>query len=137
MDKVLKILIVDDEPLIRRAFLLAGTRCGHKVKAVSDGQGAKDIWLSFDPDLVFLDVLLPDMSGFQVLKTLPKKMKAKCIIISAHDDFQEERENGIHLFVKKPFDDIFEVIKKGEALIFSESILSTGLKKSGRIEAVF
>ena len=93
MKRVLKILAVDDEPLIRRAFLLAGTHRGHTVKVVSNGTKALELWPQFDPDLVFLDVFLPDMSGFQVLQGLPQKFKAKCIMISAHEDFQKEKRS--------------------------------------------
>lgn len=115
-----RILIVDDEPLIRRAFLLAGNTRGHKVKAASKGKEAIDLWLSYNPDLVFLDVLLPDMSGFQVLKSLPENLSAKCVMISANDNFKNQSVDNekVHFFIKKPFENIFEVIEIGEQLIF-------------------
>ena len=135
MQKNLRILAVDDEPLIRRAFLLAGNHRGHKVKVASNGKRAMELWLRFDPELVFLDVMLPDMSGFQVLKSLPKNQKAKCVMISANDDFQEEinQANGFHLFVQKPFEDIFEILAKGERLVYMKSISSIWPEKSQRI----
>ena len=85
-----RILIVDEEPLIRRAFLLAGTSRNHKMKAASTGKEAIGHWLSYDPDLVFLDALLPDMSGFQVLRNLPENIRAKCVMISANDDLENK-----------------------------------------------
>ena len=114
---------------------MAGNHRGHKVKVASNGKRAMELWLRFDPELVFLDVMLPDMSGFQVLKSLPKNQKAKCVMISANDDFQEEinQANGFHLFVQKPFEDIFEILAKGERLVWMKSISSIWPEKSQRI----
>lgn len=117
-----RILIIDDEPLIRRAFLLAGAARNHKMKAASTGKGAIDLWLSYNPDLVFLDALLPDMSGFRILKNLPENVRAKCVMISANANFENQIADNkkIQLFVKKPFENIFQVIERGERLIPSE-----------------
>lgn len=127
--KSYRILIVDDEPLIRRAFTIAGTTRGHTVETASKGEEAIKSWLFYTPDLVFLDMLLPDMSGFQVLKKLPETLNAKCVMISANDDFERYNiENKkIHLFVKKPFKNIFEVIEMGERLIFSKEDTSLSI----------
>ncbi len=117
--KSLNILIVDDEVLIQKTFSLAAQSKNHNVKVASDGVEALKIWEDFDPDLVFLDVLMPNMDGFTVLKRKPKNSKAKIIMISAHDELNDEKikETKVDLFFKKPFSDIYSLIEEGESLI--------------------
>ena len=119
MSQSLKILIVDDEFLIRKALTLSAEKKGHKVKSAENGTEGLKVWLDFKPDLVFLDVLMPDMDGFTVLKKIPENLKTKVILISAHDDLrQKEIENaGADLFIKKPFPDIFQLIEQAEKLV--------------------
>ena len=119
MLKSLKFLIVDDELLIRKAITLSAKQRGHKTQSAENGIEGLKIWKEFKPDLVFLDVLMPDMDGFTVLNHVPENVKTKVILISAHDDLsQKEIENaGADLFIKKPFPDIFQLIEKAENLV--------------------
>jgi two-component system LytT family response regulator len=67
-------LIVDDEPLARRGVLLR-LRKFRDVEIVSecgDGPSAVEKIIQLSPDVVFLDVQMPDMDGFDVLRKLPK-----------------------------------------------------------------
>ena len=88
------------------------------MKEAEDGLLALSLWSSFDPDLAFIDVLMPKMDGLELLNKIPKDSKAKTIIISAHDELSEEdiKNKGADLFVKKPFNDIFKLIKQAEEL---------------------
>ncbi len=115
----LNILIVDDEVLIQKVFSLAAKSRGHNVKVASDGMEALQMWEKFNPDLVFLDVLMPNVDGFTVLKKKPKNSKAKLIMMSAHDELDDKKikETKVDLFVKKPFDNIYLLIEQGENLI--------------------
>ena len=115
----LKILVADDEPLIRQSLKLAGESQGHIVQAVEDGLQALSVWSSFDPDLAFIDVLMPNVDGLELLEKIPKDSKAKTIIISAHDKMSEKdiKNRGADLFIKKPFSDIFQLIEQAEELI--------------------
>ena len=115
---MLKILIVDDELLIRRALSLAGKMRGHIVKEAENGQKALKIWPVFQPDLVFIDILMPEMDGFELLEKIPKDSKTKLIMISAHDEWDEKdiKKRGVDLFIQKPFENIFQVIETAEEL---------------------
>lgn len=117
--KTLKILIVDDELLIRRALKLAAESRGHTVKEAEEGLQALSFWSSFDPDLAFIDVLMPHMDGLELLKKIPQSSRAKTILISAHDQMNEEdiKKSGADLFIKKPFPDVFQLIEEGERLV--------------------
>ena len=119
MKKPLKILIVDDEPLIGRSLKIAGESLGHEAKAVSSGEEALDIWSEFQPDVAFIDILMQKMSGLELLKKIPKNSQTKTILISAHDKLNTEeiKKAGADCFIEKPFDDIFKLIQQAEKLI--------------------
>ena len=119
MSQSLKILIVDDELLIRKALALSSEQRGHRVKSAENGTRGLKAWLDFKPELVFLDVLMPDMDGFTLLRQIPENLKTKVILISAHDDLSQKdiEKAGADLFIKKPFDDIFKLIEQAEKLV--------------------
>ena len=119
MSQNFKILVVDDELLIRKAITLSAKQRGHKTQSAKNGTEGLKIWKEFKPDLVFLDVLMPDMDGFTVLHQVPENVRTKVILISAHDNLnQKEIEKaGADLFIKKPFSNIFQLIEKAENLV--------------------
>lgn len=119
MRKSLKILIVDDEPLIGRSLKMAGESLGHQIKTVFSAEEALAVWPEFQPDIAFIDILMSGMSGLELLKKIPKNFPVKTILISAHDKLDEEeiKKAGADFFIKKPFDDIFELIRQAEKLI--------------------
>lgn len=121
--KTLKILVVDDELLIRRSLKLAGESQGHIIREAGDGVEALSLWPSFNPDLAFIDVLMPNMDGLQLLKQIPKPSRTKIIILSAHDKMNEGdlKKRGADLFIRKPFEDVFHLIEQAEKLIKSET----------------
>jgi DNA-binding response OmpR family regulator len=115
-----KILVVDDEALVRRSLGRALRSKGHEVLEASDGNEGLKTWREFSPDLVFLDVLMPGLSGPQVLKELGEKKSGKVILMSAfagEHNKETAREMGADLFVGKPFEDIFAVVKLAEELL--------------------
>ena len=119
MSESLKILIVDDERLIRKALALSAEQRGHRVQLAENGTKGLKIWLDFKPELIFLDVLMPDMDGFALLRRIPESLKTKVILISAHDDLSQKdlAEAGADLFIKKPFANIFQLMERAERLV--------------------
>jgi len=67
------IVLVEDEKTIANLIELRLKRAGYKVKVVYDGQKGLDAIVNLDPDLVLLDMLLPGLSGFDILQQLKKK----------------------------------------------------------------
>lgn len=115
----MKVLIVDDEPLVRRSLARVLRAKGHEVLEAEDGRQGLEQWRQGDPDLVFLDVLMPQMSGPEVLSNLPGPRRAKVILMSAFSGDQPVSpagEQAADLFLPKPFEDVFEVVKKAEEL---------------------
>ena len=117
--KFLKILVVDDEPLILQSIKIAGESAGHIVKKAENALIALSLWMDFDPDLVFVDILMPKMNGLEMLKKIPKSSKARIVVISAHDQLSEKdiKNKGVDLFIKKPFVNVFHLITQAEKLI--------------------
>jgi CheY-like chemotaxis protein len=117
----MKVLIVDDEPLVRLSLRRALEKRGHVVAECHDGLAALESWAQFGPELVFLDVLMPRLSGPDLLKHLSPAVRghAKVILMSAYAgeyDLAKAKSLGADLFVAKPFDDIFTVVAAGEEM---------------------
>lgn len=118
----MKVLVVDDEPLVRLSLRRVLEKRGHEVSECEDGQSGLETWTSFRPQLVFLDVLMPRLSGPDLLKALPPQAResAKVILMSAFTgeyDLLKAKSLGADMFVAKPFEDIFKVVATGENLI--------------------
>lgn len=113
----MKVLVVDDELLIRRSLRKAAEMKGHEVFEAVDGIDGLKKWRETQPDLVFLDVLMPGLTGPDVLREMKGKSAAKVVLISAYaGEFDPKTLAGANLFIPKPFDDIFAVIEQGEGL---------------------
>ena len=80
-----------------------------------DGLDGLEKWKTFLPDLVFLDVLMPRMSGPEVMRQRPNQ--AKIVLMSAFAGEHAPAQEGADLFLPKPFEDIFAVVAKAEALV--------------------
>ncbi|MGE5392737.1 MAG: response regulator [Candidatus Saccharibacteria bacterium] len=65
-----KVLVVEDEEVVRKIFVKALEDRGYDVVEAVDGKNAMEVWIKEQPDLVLLDILLPEMDGFQLLKTM-------------------------------------------------------------------
>jgi DNA-binding response OmpR family regulator len=123
----MKILIVDDENLVRMSIRRAAEMRGHEVIEAKDGLEGLKLWRETNPELVYLDVLMPGLTGPALLKEMGQTTKAKVIMISAYmgdviNDVQA-LPKGAALFIAKPFGNIFEVIEKGEALVLNHKEL--------------
>ena len=115
---MMKILIVDDEPLVRKSLSRACRSKGHEVVEAVDGAEGLAKWRATAPDLVFLDVLMPGLSGPELLRE-PDKSKAKVILMSAYSgehNIVTAQQMGADMFIPKPFEDIFSVVAKAEWL---------------------
>lgn len=102
-----KILIVDDEPAIRRLLARALERSGYRVVEAGDGRAALNALAIDKPDLVLLDLGLPDRDGLELLPTMTRPGGPAVLIVSARDATAEKvaaLDLGADDFVTKPFD---------------------------------
>ena len=105
----MRALIVDDEPLARRGVLLRLARFTdvEVVGECGDGLSAVERILELSPDLVFLDVQMPGMDGFEVLRTLPKESLPIIIFVTAFEQHALRAFEAHALdYLLKPIDDL-------------------------------
>ena len=114
-----KILIIEDEPEQIKLISMRLKANGYDViSAESAGEGLR-IAEEKDPDLILLDILLPDMSGLDVAESLRSRAKTKEVPIIAitavgTPDIEEQcKEAGISGFIRKPYEsqDLIDKIK--------------------------
>ncbi len=102
----MNILIVDDEEKIREVI---GEYCkneGYQTTTATNGQEALEQLQNSDCDLLILDIMMPKMDGFELLKNIPESKRVPIIILSARDDEIDKLEGfrlGIDDYVTKPF----------------------------------
>ena len=118
----MRILIIDDENLIRQALNHISILRGHKTRIASTGQEGLLEWDSFEPDLVFLDLILPDQNGFSVIKKAP--FSTHIVMMSAYGQYKEKAlQAGVVLFLSKPFKNIFHTFDQAILSISSDTTL--------------
>lgn len=101
-----KILVVDDDPHIREVLKIALDRAGFATAHASDGQAALRMAAQLAPDLIVLDIGLPEMDGLEVCRRLRRTSDVPILFLSARDD-ELDRVLGLELgaddYVTKPF----------------------------------
>jgi DNA-binding response OmpR family regulator len=105
-DAVETVLIIDDEPNIVELARLYLEREGFKVISASKGRDGLDLISASAPNLVILDVMLPDIDGLEVLKRLRKSSKVPVLMLSARREDVDKiigLEMGADDYLTKPF----------------------------------
>jgi two-component system KDP operon response regulator KdpE len=101
------VLVVDDEPQIRRALKTGLEARGYDVREVSRGEDALAAVAAKEPDVVILDLGLPDLDGCEVIKRMRGWSRAPVIVLSVRER-QEDKiaalDAGADDYVTKPFD---------------------------------
>jgi len=113
------ILVVDDDPrllrLVKRDFALEG----YQVITASDGKTALQLAENVHPDLVLLDVMLPDLDGFQVCKRMREFLQSPIMMLTAKgrtEDVVQGLDIGADEYLTKPFS-IDELLARVKALL--------------------
>lgn len=100
------VLVVDDEPPIRRFLRTSLTAVGHRVVTAEDGAGALDALANEKPDLIILDLGLPDKSGLEVIREVRRRSAVPIIVLSVRNDERSKVEAldlGADDYISKPF----------------------------------
>lgn len=104
-----RVIIVEDEPNIAESLNFILNRAGYEVKWVSDGNDAMFEIQNLQPDVVILDVMLPNRSGLEILRDLraaPAISKTPVLMLSAKGqtkDLAIAIETGADHYMVKPF----------------------------------
>ncbi|RKN48575.1 response regulator transcription factor [Micromonospora endolithica] len=115
-----RVLVVDDEPTLADLLSMALRYEGWQVRTAGNGVAALNTARQFRPDAVVLDVMLPDLDGFQVLRRLRESAPTVPVLFLTARDAVEERIAGLTVggddYVTKPFS-LEEVIARLRALL--------------------
>ncbi len=131
----LKVLVVDDEPNIRDLLSASLRFQGHQVLTAANGNEAINKIVDNQPDVVLLDVMLPDISGFGVTKKIRSLgIETPILFLTARDD-TEDKVTGLTVggddYVTKPFS-LDEIIARISAIMRrtgkdqTKSVISVG-----------
>ena len=105
----LRTLVVDDSPTIRAVLGKMLDQEGYAVQKAADGESAIELAKAEQPELIFLDIVLPGVNGFSVLRTLrhdPLTRQIPIVMISGNQQATEQfyvQRFGADDFIKKPF----------------------------------
>ncbi len=130
-----KILVVDDEKRIVEILQAYLERDGYWVIAAYDGRSALELARSNSPDLIILDLMLPEVSGWDVCRELRRESDVPIIMLTARDDTTDKiigLELGADDYVTKPFEPkeiisrVRAVLRRGERKAVSKSTLNVG-----------
>ncbi|GAA4782189.1 MULTISPECIES: response regulator transcription factor [Microbacterium] len=115
-----RILVVDDEPNIRDLLSQSLRFAGFQVRTVANGAQTISAVLEEEPDLIVLDVMLPDMNGFSVTKRLRDAGYTAPIIFLTAKDETEDKIKGLNVggddYVTKPFS-LDEIVARIQAVL--------------------
>ena len=106
LEKGARILVVDDEPQIRRLLRVSLTAHGYDIGECQTGQEGINQTAVFKPDLILLDLGLPDLDGKKVVERIREWSKVPIIILTARDQENEKiaaLDAGADDYVTKPF----------------------------------
>lgn len=107
-----RVMVVDDDQVIRGLLEVNLEMEGHDVVTAVDGRDALDKVTAVAPDLLLLDVMMPNLNGWQVAQTLkddPLTCTIPIVFLSARAmeaDVRKGTELGVDAYVTKPFDPI-------------------------------
>ena len=104
-----RILAVDDEDYIRDLVQINLEKAGYEVLTATNGREACEVALAQQPDLIVMDVMMPEVDGITALQTLkdnPMTSEIPVILLTAKDqnaDVFQGWKNGADLYLTKPF----------------------------------
>ena len=114
-----RILVVDDEDNLRSMLVAALKYEGYEVTQASDGAAGLRAARETKPDLILLDVMMPELDGFAVVKRLRESGDRTPVIFLTARDSSEDRVTGLNLggddYLPKPFS-LAELVARVEAV---------------------
>ncbi|MCI0551157.1 MAG: response regulator transcription factor [Anaerolineae bacterium] len=126
------ILVVEDEPALRDTLIYNLKKDGFTVEAVGDGRSALESARRLNPDLIVLDIMLPELDGFEVARILRKEMSTPILMLTARDD-EIDRVVGLEVgaddYLTKPFS-MRELMARVKAQLRRTRLLREELEKA-------
>ena len=135
-----RILVIEDEVHIADGIGLNLSLQGYEAKISADGIDGLNQWRSWKPDLIILDIMLPMIDGFSILKTIREQdEKIPILILSARGDTKDKVRGlryGVDDYLSKPFD-LEEFLLRVERLLRKKAWYDPGKKENALETRVF
>ncbi|MEZ5293263.1 MAG: response regulator transcription factor [Vicinamibacterales bacterium] len=134
-----RILLVDDEPAIQRAVGPLLRSRGYIVEAARTGGEALRLSTSHPPDLIVLDLGLPDIEGTEVCRRIRESSKVPIVVLSAREA-EEDKVQALDLgaddYVTKPFgpEELLARIRVALRRVASDTTAETGVLRAGGLD---
>lgn len=109
MNEIKKILVVDDDPYILMSLEYLMKKNGYQVMIARNGSEALDLVVNKMPDIILLDIMMPDVDGYEICRQIKKSEKLKDIKVvfmsakSKEADIQKGYDLGASFYITKPF----------------------------------
>src|SRR5712675_272043 len=104
---IMRALVVEDDALLAEGLTRVLSRAGHAVEHAATGMHADLLLINKEFDLIVLDVGLPDIDGFEVLRRLRQRHSSTSVLVLTARDAVEDRVRGLDLgaddYLTKPF----------------------------------
>lgn len=101
-----KVLIIEDETKLARFIELELKHEGYQVFVAYDGRSGYDMFYEIEPDIVLLDLMLPQLNGLEVCRRIRKNSKTPIIMLTAKSETMDKvvgLDNGADDYITKPF----------------------------------
>ena len=133
-----KILIVEDEVKIARFVTLELEHEGYEVQAAHDGRTGLTLYESWQPDLLILDLMLPELSGIEVCRRLRQTSDVPIIMLTAKDDVSDKvmgLDMGADDYMTKPFaiEELLARIRVNLKKHRADRAVDTGARTAGKL----
>lgn len=120
------ILVVEDEPAIADLLRYQLEKAGYTVTTAASGVEALQVALESPPDLITMDILLPDIDGFETIRRLKEDVNTRdipVVIVSIYQDEQQALQLGVDAYLTKPIDEQRLLVTVAGLLAEHEKIL--------------
>lgn len=142
MHKPVNILIIEDDPAIGDLITLYAEKRGYQVRIATTGRTGLDLFYEHPPDLVILDIMLPEMDGWEVCREIRRAAKMPVIMLTGKGEPYDKLkvfELGTDDYLVKPFDPnelmarIKAVLRRTDPLLDEASIIELPSLKIDRL----
>jgi two-component system KDP operon response regulator KdpE len=133
-----RILVVDDDSVLQRTLRINLRARGDEVLLAGSGNEALELFFAEQPELVILDLGLPDLDGVEVLRRIRKRSAVPVIVLSARqeaDDKVEALDEGADDYVSKPFsiDELMARVRAAVRRTTSEQAAPATIRTGGLV----
>src|SRR5690242_2505001 len=133
----MRLLLVEDDQILSTALVRALSQAGYAVDVAESGDGARDVLKNDVYDLVVLDIGLPKIDGFELLRELRARGSRVPVLVLTARDALEDRVRGLDLgaddYLTKPFD-LPEFEARVRALIRRGHYSASSTLRNGRLQ---